>query len=144
MQSNTTSGDVCTPQSAQESGDRIRAALAELYGNGSKGADLDLRARMRVPHICLTDCRSLSDHLNTDAPSRVQDKRLQIELSALRQSVFTDIGERSCKAYPCGGDRVDWIDTATQAADCLTKPMKPDFIIKVIDSGVYRVSRAKL
>ena len=131
-------------QSAQESGDRIRAALAELYGNGSKGADWDLRARMRIPHICLTDCRSLSDHLNTDTPSRVQDKRLQIELSALRQPVFTDIGERSCKAYPCGGDRVDWIDTATQAADCLTKSMKPDFIIKVIDSGMYRVSRAKL
>ena len=87
-------------QSAQESGDRIRAALAELYGNGSKGADWDLRARMRVPHICLTDCRSLSDHLNTDTPSRVQDKRLQIELSALRQSVFTDIGERSCKVAP--------------------------------------------
>eukprot|EP00439_Symbiodinium_sp_Y106_P048297 s2973_g6.t1 len=122
-------------QSAQESGDRIRAALAELYGNGSKGADWDLRARMRVPHVCLTDCRSLSDHLNTDTPSRVQDKRLQTELSALRQSVFTDIGERSCKAYPCGGDRVDWIDAATQAADCLTKSMKPDFIIKVIETG---------
>ena len=131
-------------QSAQESGDRIRAALAELYGNGSRGADWDLRARMRVPHVCLTDCRSLADHLNTETPSRVQDKRLQIELSALRQSVFTEIGDRSCKAYPCGGDRVDWIDTATQAADCLTKSMKPDFIIKVIETGVYRVSRAKL
>ena len=99
---------------------------------------------MRVPHICLTDCRSLADNLNTETPSRVQDKRLQIELSALRQSIFTEIGERSCQAYPCGGDRVDWIDTATQAADCLTKSMKPGFIIKVIDSGVYRVSRAKL
>ena len=131
-------------QSAQESGDRIRAALAELYGNGSKGADWDLRARMRVPHVCLTDCRSLADHLNTETPSRVQDKRLQIELSALRQSVFTEIGDRSCKAYPCGGDRVDWIDTATQAADCLTKSMKPDFIIKVIETGMYRVSRTKL
>ena len=43
-----------------------------------------------------------------------------------------------------GGDRVDWVDTATQAADCLTMSMKLDFIIKVIDSGVYNVSRAKL
>ena len=99
---------------------------------------------MRVPHVCLTDCRSLADHLNTETPSRVQDKRQQIELSALRQSVFTEVGDRSCKAYPCGGDRVDWIDTATQAADCLTKSMKPDFIIKVIETGMYRVSRTKL
>ena len=99
---------------------------------------------MRIPHICLTDCRSLADNLNTEAPSRVQDKRLQIELSALRQSIFTEDGVRSCEAYPNGGDRVDWIDTATQAAGCLTKSMKPDFIIKVIDAGMYRVSRSKL
>ena len=36
-------------QNAQESGDRMRAALAELYGNGSKGTDWDLRARMKNP-----------------------------------------------------------------------------------------------
>ena len=131
-------------QNAQESGDRIRAALAELYGNGSKGTDWDLRARMKIPHICLTDCRSLADNLNTEAPSRVQDKRLQIELSALRQSICTKDGVRSVEAYPWGGDRVDWTDAATQAADCFTKSMKPDFLIKVVDSGVYKVSRSKL
>ena len=38
-------------QNAQESGDRIRAALAELYGNGNKGTDWDLRARMRIWRI---------------------------------------------------------------------------------------------
>ena len=97
----------CALQNAQESGDRIRAALAELYGNGSKGTDWDLRARMKIPHICLTDCRSLAGNLNTEAPSRVQDKRLQIELSALRQSIFTEDGVRSVEAYPYGGDRVD-------------------------------------
>ena len=129
-------------QNAQESGDRMRAALAELYGNGSKGTDWDLRARMKIPHICPTDCRSLADNLNTEAPSRVQDKRLQIELSALSQSIFTEDGVRSVEAYPYGGDRVDWIDTATQAVDCFTKSMKPDFLIKVIDSGVYKMSRA--
>ena len=94
--------------------------------------------------MCLTDCRSLADHLNSEAPARVQDKRLQIELSALRQSIFNEDGARTFDIYLEGGDRVDWIDTATQAADCFTKSMKPDFIIKVINEGVYRVSRAKL
>ncbi|OLQ11021.1 hypothetical protein AK812_SmicGene5247 [Symbiodinium microadriaticum] len=37
--------------------------------------------------------RGLADHLSSDAPARVQDKRLQMERR----------------------DRVDWIDTATQA-----------------------------
>ena len=45
-------------QNAQESGDRIRAALAEIYGFGSAGTDWENRARTKVPHICLTDCRS--------------------------------------------------------------------------------------
>ena len=34
-------------QNAQKSGNRIRAALAELYGNGRKGTDWDLCARMK-------------------------------------------------------------------------------------------------
>ncbi|CAE7260516.1 unnamed protein product, partial [Symbiodinium microadriaticum] len=42
------------------------------------------------------------------------------------------------EVYPGGGDRVDWIDTATQAADCFAKSMKPDFIIRLIESGVYK------
>ena len=66
-----------------------------------------------------------------------------IELSALRRSIFTEDGNRTCEVYLGGGDRADWIDTATQAADCF-EPMKPDFIIRLIESGVYKISRAKL
>ena len=40
----------------------------------------------KLPHVSLTDCRNLADHLNSDDPARVQDKRLQIELSTLRPS----------------------------------------------------------
>ena len=69
----------------------------------------------------LSDCKSLVAHLNADQPARVQDKRLQIELSAIRQSIFLDDGRPTIDVYPEGGDGVDWIDTATQAADCLTK-----------------------
>ena len=126
-------------QNAQESGDRIRAALAEIYGYGSSGTDWDSRARTKILHVCLTDCRSLADNLKTETPPRVQDKRLQIELSALRQFIFTEDGVRTVEAHPYGGDRIDWVDTSTQAADCFTKSMKPDF-----DSGVYKVSRSKL
>ena len=72
----------------------------------------------------LSDCRSLVANLNTEVPSRVQDKRLQIELDAIRQSIFDGDGRRTAEVYPRGGDRVDWVATATQIADCLTKIMK--------------------
>ena len=39
---------------------------------------------------------------------------------------------------------MDWIDTATQAADCFTKSMNPGFIVRLTVSGVYKLSKAKL
>ena len=122
MQSNPTGRDICVAN-AQEAGDRIRAALAELRGYPVHGADWETAAGSTVMHVILSDCKSLVARLNAEQPAGVQDKRLQIELSALRQSVFIDDGRRTVEVCHKGGDRVDWIDTATQAADCLTKSM---------------------
>ena len=131
-------------QNAQEAGDRIRAVLAEMYGYLDGGDNWHDASRMHVPHVMLSDCRSLVDNLNVEVPGRVQDKRLQIELNALRQSVFADDGRRTVEVYPDGGDRVDWSDTGTQIADCLTKSMKPDFLLKVLNTGRYEIKRARL
>ena len=131
-------------QNAQEAGDRIRAVLAEMYGHLDGGDNWHDALRMHVPHVMLSDCRSLIDNLNVEVPGRVQDKRLQIELNALRQSVFADDGRRTIEVYPDGGDRVDWCDTGTQIADCLTKSMKPDFLLKVLNTGRYEIKRARL
>ncbi|CAE7419680.1 ESAG8, partial [Symbiodinium pilosum] len=98
----------------KEAGDKIRAVLAEMYGHLSSGPEWYESARKHVPHVMLSDCRSLVDHLNVEVPARVQDKRLQIELNALRQAIFLDDGTRTVNHYPAGGDRVDWCDTATQ------------------------------
>ena len=89
----------------------------------------------------LSDCRSLVANLNTEVPSRVQDKRLQIELDAIRQSIFDGDGRRTAEVYPKGGDRVDWVATATQVADCLTKSMKPTYMLRVLDTCRYQISR---
>ena len=131
-------------QNAQEAGDRIRAVLAEMYGHLDGDDNWHDASRMHVPHVMLSDCRSLVDNLNVEVPGRVQDKRLQIELNALRQSVFADDGRRTIEVYPDGGDRVDWCDTGTQIADCLTKSMKPDFLLKVLNTGRYEIKRARL
>ena len=73
--------------------------------------------------------------------SRVQDTRLQTELDAIRQSIFEGDGRRTAEVYPKGGDRVDWVATATQIADCLTNSMKPTYMLKVLDTCKYQISR---
>ena len=87
-------------QNAQEAGDKIRAVLAEMYGHLSSVPEWYESARKHVPHVMLSDCRSLVDHLNVEVPARVQDKRLQIELNALRQAIFLDDGTRTVNHYP--------------------------------------------
>ena len=128
-------------QNAQESGDRIRALLAELYDCGSSGSDWYDKSRAAVPHLMLTDCRSLSDNLNSEVPSKVQDKRLQIELNALRQALFDDDGSKLIDRYPDAADRITWTSTATMIADCLTKSMKPDLLIRVLRDCLYHIER---
>ena len=87
--------------------------MAELYGYGTTGPDWHDASRRAIPHVMLSDCRSLVANLNTEVPSREQDKRLQIELDAIRQSIFDSDGRRTAEVYPKGGDRVDWVATAT-------------------------------
>ena len=128
-------------QNAQEAGDRVRALLAELYEYGTTDPSWHEASRRAIPHVMLSDCRSLVANLNTEVPSRVQDKRLQIELDAIRQSIFDGDGRRTAEVYPKGGDRVDWVATATQIADCLTKSMKPTYMLRVLDTCKYQVSR---
>ena len=91
-----------------KAGDRVRALLAELYGHGTTGPDWHDASRTAIPHVMLSDCRSPVANLNTEVPSRVQDKRLQMELDAIRQSIFDGDGRRTAEVYPKGGDRLDW------------------------------------
>ena len=87
------------------------------------------------------NCRSLVANLDAEAPPRVQDKRLQKQLNAMRQLIFNDDGRRTSDVYPQRGDRVDWIATATQAADCLIKNMKSTCLLQILDTCKYQVSR---
>ena len=123
-------------QNAQEAGEGVRALLAKLYGYGTTGPDWHDASRRAIPHVMLSDWRSLVANLNTEVPSRVQDKRLQIELDAIRQSIFDGDGRRTAEVYP------HRLATATQIADCLTKSMKPTYMLEFwIHAGTR--SRAK-
>ena len=125
-------------QNAQEAGDRLQALLAELYKYGATGPDWHDASRRAFPHVMLSDCQSLVVNLNTEVPSRVQDKRLQTELDAIHQSIFDGDGRRTAEVYPKRRHRVDWVATATQIVDCLAKGMKPTYML-MKSSGYMQV-----
>ena len=129
-------------QAGMEAGDRIRALIAEMRGQISSLINWLEDSKKVVPHLQFSDCRSLTDHLGITVPNRVQDKRLAIELSAMHQSYFEE-DRRTWDKYPNGGDRLEWIATQTMVADCLTKNMKPTFLLKVLKECVLTVNTAR-
>ena len=127
-------------QAGQESGDKLRGALAELMGQlDSMKTWLD-DSRSCIPQLMLSDCRSLTDHLASEVLGRVADKRLGIELQSIHESLWQD-GRRTWDIHHGGGDIVTWIATGTMVSDALTKSMRPDLIIRVLKECIYRVQK---
>ena len=71
-----------------------------------------------TPMICLSDCRSLYDHVHKEGVARVpSDRRLAIDLAALRQGLRW---EKWYNRLPLA-----WVPSSLQLGDILTKPMDP-------------------
>ena len=94
--------------------------------------------------ICLdwyTDCRSLEEHVNQPGLHTVGDKRLAIDLSAIRQVTWRLHGEEygdpllTDRISPAATTRVLWTSTDRMPADCLTKAMKPGALVSVMDGA---------
>ena len=127
-------------QNGLETGDKLRGVLVEIKGQIRSMKTWELDVRSCVPHLSMTDCRSLSDHLASEILAKVSDKRLGIELQSIHESFWSE-GEKTWTLYPKGGDRLQWIATHTMISDCLTKSMKPDFIVRVLYECMYKVQK---
>ena len=74
--------------------------------------------KAKSPLLCLSDCRSLFDHVHKEGIPRVPtDRRLAIDLAALRQGLKA---ERWGAKLPLG-----WVPSSLQLGDVLTKPSDP-------------------
>eukprot|EP00439_Symbiodinium_sp_Y106_P006332 s6815_g1.t1 len=77
--------------------------------------------------VWFTDCRSLSDTLRSPKMTKHEDKRLSIEIAALRESLWRAKGEDCGDPYYLDDrpseptDEVRWIDTDVMVADPLAK-----------------------
>ena len=96
---------------AVEEGQYVRSYVESILSGTLKTVDSLSGHQLR----CITDCKSLYDHLHKEGIPRIPtDKRLAIDLSALRQNFdFEKIQDRA---------PLYWVPTSYQLADILTKP----------------------
>jgi hypothetical protein len=125
-------------QAGVEEGDRMRAAFVSAKGLLSKDWEASAAANMR--QIWYTDCKSLEATLVKEAiGTKYEDKRLNIELASLRQSLWRAPGETvGNPAYvdhmpKDATDVIRWIDTDVMLADPLTKSMEADKLNEALD-----------
>ena len=108
-------------------------------------------AKDHMKVLWLSDCRSLTDHLVNPALSEVKDKRLAIDLTALRQETWRapheEIGNPtfSDALPPNAPTAIRWISTKTMVADALTKTMRCEQLHGLMRDGeiyiyIYRIS----
>ena len=129
-------------QNGLETGDKLRGVIAEIKGKIRSLKTWEEDSRGCIPHLAMTDCRSLSDHLNQEVLAKVSDKRLGIELQGIHENLWVD-GSPTWTTFEDGGDKLIWIATSTMVADCLTKSMKPDLLLRVLRECLYTVQKQK-
>ena len=82
-----------TLQTGVEQGDRLRAAVADLFGKlDRKKWEASSAAFMR--QIWFTDCRPLSDTLRNPKMTKHADRRLSIEIASMHESLWRAKGEK--------------------------------------------------
>ena len=118
-----------------EAGTRLRAAIVDIKGQ------LDVRnweesASRHMGHVWITDCDSLYEHLISPKFNSIDNKRLAIDLMALRQQVWERDGERTLYVDHSSGDYPRWIDTSTMIADPLTKAMACERLTNTLATGI--------
>ena len=94
-------------------------------------------------HLC-TDCKSLYDHLHkAGTPKPPAERRLALDLAAIRQSLQVEAKHQWRKVYGDGSVRPDKpckpplhrVPTDKQLADILTKKMRADVWWATVSSG---------
>ena len=137
----TLQGESYALQNGVESGDIIRAAIAYMYGVIGRDWEADAAAFMK--HVWVSDCESVVSALQRPVLGKIQDKRLGIELAAMRQSLWRTPG--TAKGDPRMDDEkptdvtdiVYWVDTDVMLADPLTKKMDAKKMWDALDSNYW-------
>ena len=94
----------------------------------------------------LTDCRSFVSYMSTNGQGTVADKRLAIDLTALRQDLWRIRGQMHGEPSTQDGipldctDQLHWINTKDMISDALTKAMVWDAILTTVQTGRWQLT----
>ena len=142
----TLQAEAYTLQTGVEEGDRLRAAVADLFGKLDRRRwEASSAAFMR--QVWFTDCRSLSDTLRNPKMTKHEDKRLSIEIASLRESLWRAKGEDCGDPYYLDDrpseptDEVRWIDTDVMVADPLTKVMESTKLVECLTTNKLNIEQ---
>ena len=119
-----------------EAGTRVRAAIVDAKGLLDM-ANWEESAAAHMGHVWMTDCDSLYEHLVAPRFNSIENKRLAIDLMALRQQIWERGGERTQVVDHSSGDYPRWIDTSVMLADPLTKPMGAERLVETLRTGLF-------
>ena len=124
---------------AVEEGMKTRAMITCCHNK------LDLKnwedsSREFMQHVWLTDCRSLREHLCSATLAKTADKRLSVDLAALRQLIWEKGGQETEELTIDHPDQIKWIDTSVMLVDCLTKDMSGNALRATMKSGYYDIT----
>ena len=124
---------------AVEEGMRLRAMLVDARGLLDR-RKWERSSRGQMQHLWLTDCKSLEDHLLSDSLMKTDDKRLSVDIAALRQLIWQNADEEDQEELSAEmPDQIRWIDTSKMLVDCLTKDMKTNYLRDTLKSGIYNI-----
>ena len=143
----TLQSETMSLQLGSEEAEHLRQALFTMknLAMGVRATENYIPAMDHMKVMWFTDCRSLSDHLTNPTASEVSDKRLAIDLTALRQELWRNPTELI--GNPTYTDSLEegrtticaWISTATMVADGLTKQMKCPQLELLMKTGHVKV-----
>ena len=123
---------------AVEHGLRTRATIVGMRGQ------LNIRqweetASAAMGHVWLTDCESLFAHLISPNTKVVDNKRLAIDLSALKQLIWDNRDDCDEEVDGSKGDFPRWIDTSAMLSFCLTKTMASCRLNETLSTGIFHM-----
>ena len=91
-----------------------------------------------LPMLAVTDCKSVFDTMHRDgAPKAPAEKRLILDLAAVRQMLAEDTLEHS--ALKARTSPLRWVPTEHMLADSLTKIMDGKYLMQVLAEGKLRL-----
>ena len=130
--------DAYALSNAVEHGLRTRPVIIDLRGRLSI-RQWEETASAAMGHVWFADCESLFVHLISSNTKQVDNKRLAIDLSALKQLIWDN--RHDCHEGVDGskGDHPRWIDTSATLSDCLTKTMTSCGVNETLRTGVFDV-----